>query len=251
LPAAIYASFSRLDRQLRGERSEWTGSFNGVLYEVPERSRAYRDRLRRTAQLLGYVTLRSGLLISTTDRWDELLAVLEAPPPGTQLLRTGLTLGEEDSRRVAAELWDLEATGKRLEASLAEASERTDRAERRAATEGFTPREAFRAFAEATLRLYEAAANDPDLPDELLPPDWPGNRVGATIGRANRVFGPLIWPYMQEVQGAGESEKATRRTEAVRRTAGAPGDGKPGDAVSPGSSRTEAESQSRAPAGAR
>ena len=41
-------------------------------YEIPEDARAYRDRLRRTGQLLGYATLRPGLTTAATDRWAEL-----------------------------------------------------------------------------------------------------------------------------------------------------------------------------------
>ncbi len=61
LTPLVQAAQARLERQLRGDRPEWTGTFNGVLFEVPERRRDFRDRLRRTAQLLGYATLRAGL----------------------------------------------------------------------------------------------------------------------------------------------------------------------------------------------
>jgi phenylacetic acid degradation operon negative regulatory protein len=102
LAPIVFASQDRVERQLRGDRPAWTGSFSGVLYTVPERFRAFRDRLRRSALLLGYVTLRPGLLVATTDRYDELVAVLPAQPAGSQLLRTKLTFSADDSRRLAA-----------------------------------------------------------------------------------------------------------------------------------------------------
>jgi DNA-binding transcriptional regulator PaaX len=55
---------------------------------------------------------------------------------------------------------------------------------------------AFRAFAAATLPLYEVSADDPDLPSELLPDDWPGDQLAAAIGRAFRVFVPLMVDYL-------------------------------------------------------
>jgi phenylacetic acid degradation operon negative regulatory protein len=197
LGPAPSAAQVRIEGQLRGRRPPWTGSFNGVLYEVPERRRAYRDRLRRTAHFLGYATLRPGLLVATTDRWDELLSLLPPQPPGSQLLRTRLTLSAEDSRQAAAKLWDLEAQAVRYRAALSEARARTDQAERHppsAAT-------GLRAFAAATLPVYEAGADDPDLPAELLPPDWPGDQIGPALGRAFQVFGPLIDEYLAALTG--------------------------------------------------
>ena len=192
LTPAVDAAQARLERQLRGGRPEWTGAFNGILYEVPERRREFRDRLRRTAQLLGYATLRPGLLIATTDRWEDLLNLLPPRPPGTQLLRTRLALGPEDTARVAAELWDLHALSARYGAVLARAEERIEHA--RATPPALEAR--LSSFAAAVLPVYETSAADPDLPAELLPPDWPGDQVGATLNRAHRVFAPLLDEYL-------------------------------------------------------
>jgi len=87
LAPIVFASQERVERQLRGDRPAWNASFSGVLYTVPERFRPFRDRLHRSALLPGYVTLRPGLLVATTDRYDELVAVLPAQPAGSQLLR--------------------------------------------------------------------------------------------------------------------------------------------------------------------
>jgi phenylacetic acid degradation operon negative regulatory protein len=191
LAPVVSSAQARIERQLRGQRPAWTGSFSGILYEVPERSRAFRDRLRRTAQLLGYVTLRPGLLVATTDQWAKLASLLPGPP-GSQVLATSLTLSAEDSRGVAAELWQLDSLAARYRAIVTESQARTDRAERHRPGGAA----AFRAFAAATLPLYEVSADDPDLPSELLPDDWPGDQLAAAIGRAFRVFVPLMVDYL-------------------------------------------------------
>ncbi len=196
LAPVVTSAQARLERQLRGGRPAWTGAFSGILYQVPERSRDFRDRLRRTAQLLGYATLRPGLLVATTDRWAELVSVLPPPPAGSQLLRTSVGLSADDSRRVAAELWDLQALAARYRAVLAEARHRTDRAEARPPG----PAASFHDFAAATLPIYEVSADDPDLPAELLLPDWPGDQLAPAIARALRVFGPLIHDYLAGIQ---------------------------------------------------
>jgi len=195
LAPAVHAAQARLERQLRGHRPPWTGSFHGVLYEVPEASRAYRDRLRRNAQLLGYAMLRPGLLIATNDRSDELRSLLPDQPTGSQLLWTQVTLEADDSRRVAADLWDLDRLANRYRAVLAEARERIERARSAQGDHSFA------AFAAAALPLFETAASDPDLPAALLPSNWPGDDVCAAIGRAIEVFGPMIGQYVTDLAG--------------------------------------------------
>jgi phenylacetic acid degradation operon negative regulatory protein len=191
LAPAITSAQARIEGQLRGQRPEWTGSFSGVLYEVPEQARAFRDRLRRTAQLLGYATLRPGLLVATTDRWEELVSLLPARPAGSEVLRTRLSLGAEDSRRVAARMWGLEALAARYRSVLEQSQAQIDQAQRHP-----PGAPAFRAFAAAILPIYDASTDDPDLPAELLPPDWPGDQLGATLQRAFLAFYPLISDYL-------------------------------------------------------
>jgi phenylacetic acid degradation operon negative regulatory protein len=202
LAPVIDVAQARLDRQLRGERPAWSGSFNGLLYTVPERHRSFRDRLRRSAQLLGYVTLRPGLLVATTDRYEELTALLPSQPDGSQVLRARVTLSPGDSRRIAGQLWDLDALAARYRAVAAHADSGTSEARRQPPIDAA----AFRAFAAATLPIYEAGAEDPDLPADLLPADWPGPQLGAALSRAFQVFGPLLGDYLKAVVGGGSAE---------------------------------------------
>jgi phenylacetic acid degradation operon negative regulatory protein len=197
LAPVITSAQDRLQRQMRGDRPGWTGAFSGVLFEVPERSRDFRDRLRRTAQLLGYVTLRPGLLVATTDHWEELVSILPSPPARSQLLPMSVTLSVDDSRRVAAELWNLESLAARYRNVLAEARDRTDRAEAR----DQDPAGSLAAFAAAVLPVYEVIADDPDLPAELLLPDWPGDQLGPALHRAFQVFGPMLDDYLAGLAG--------------------------------------------------
>jgi phenylacetic acid degradation operon negative regulatory protein len=192
LAPILFAGQERVERQLRGDRPAWNGSFSGVLYAVPEHYRSFRDRLRRSALLLGYVTVRPGLLIATSDRYDELLAVLPAQPSGSQLLRTRLTFSADDSRGLAADLWDLDGVAGMYRRTLAEFDGRVADALRQPPAGAA----ALRAFATAALPLYQAGSADPDLPAELLPADWPAADLGAAISRAFAVFVPLVSDYL-------------------------------------------------------
>ncbi len=195
LAPAVSAAQARMYRQLNGERPAWAGAFSGLLFTVPERDRPFRDKLRRLARLLGYAVLQPGLLIAATDRYEELAALLPAKPPGSQVRRASLAFSAADSREIAADLWDLRGLADRYRAVIAEADEHV----RAAAPRQRGDAAALRAFAAATLPMYEAAVADPDLPAELLPADWPGPEIGAMLGRAFRAFGPPLGEYLATV----------------------------------------------------
>lgn len=192
LAPAVDAAQARIRRQLTGQRPDWHGYFSGVLYEIPEPARAFRDRLRRTAQLLGYVTLRPGLLVATTDHWTDLTSMLSDQPPGSQVLRVQIRLDDADSHLVAARLWALDELAGQYRSVLAEARTRTDQADQHPPGPA-----AFRAFAAATMPIFDASAGDPDLPAELLPADWPGDQLSGALSRAYRAFSPGISDYLE------------------------------------------------------
>jgi phenylacetic acid degradation operon negative regulatory protein len=198
LAPILFAGQERVERQLRGDRPAWNGSFSGVLYTIPERYRSYRDRLRRSALLLGYMTVRPGLLMATSDRYEELVAVLPAQPAGSQLLRTTLTFSADDTRMLAADLWNLDGVAAMYWQTLAEFDGRVTQALQQ---QPAGPA-ALRAFATAVLPLYRAGSADPDLPAELLPADWPAPHLSAAIGRAFAVFVPLVSDYLDALAPA-------------------------------------------------
>jgi phenylacetic acid degradation operon negative regulatory protein len=199
LAPVLFTGHERVDRQLRGDRPAWQGSLSGVLYTVPERFRSFRDSLRRSALLFGYVNLQPGLLVATSDRFDEVVAVLPARPAGSQVLRTTLTFSAEDTRRLATDLWDLDGVAALCRRAIAEFDERVAQARR----EPPTGAAALRAFAAAVLPLYRAASADPDLPAELMPPDWPGQQLSAAIARSFMFFVPLVRDYLDGLASTG------------------------------------------------
>jgi DNA-binding transcriptional regulator PaaX len=53
----------------------------------------------------------------------------------------------------------------------------------------------------ATQPIYEAIADDPALPAELLPADWPAHDLGAALTAADETLGP---PAERQVQAIRE-----------------------------------------------
>jgi DNA-binding transcriptional regulator PaaX len=151
--------------------------------------------------MLGYVTLRPGLLIATRDPWEELIGSLPSNPSNSYVLRTRLVFSQEDSRRMASELWDVESIAARYHAVIADSGELCARAER----QSLGGAAALRAFAAATLPVFEVAGEDPDLPEKLLPANWPGEQLGAALGRAFEVFGSCLTDYVETLTDRGGS----------------------------------------------
>ena len=182
-------AFAELDRA--GGRQ-----FHALLVSVPERNRAFRDELRRAAHVAGYRTLRAGLLVAPTDRRPELGDLLDRAPRGASVVAGRLELAPADASQVASELWALPdlAARYRVVAAQARAATTAARVDHPAGAA------AFRALAAALLPVYEAIADDPGLPGELLPPAWPAAEVGAALGGALRVLGPPVSVHIDDLR---------------------------------------------------
>ncbi len=196
-PAALVAH-ERHRNQFIGSGPHWDGAFHALLVTVPERERAFRDELRRVATVAGYRTLRSGLLIAPSDRREELASVLGSVPSDASLVSARLELSQADTRRVAADLWRLEELSERYRAVTQRAVAATERARDALPTGALAVQE----LAAAALPIYEAITDDPGLPPDLLPPDWPGSALSTALGAALRTFGPPIADYVGQLQGS-------------------------------------------------
>ncbi len=168
----------------------WNGYFHGLLYQVPEAQRAYRDRLRRVAILLGYGILQQGVLISLTDRRDQLVAVLDQRPQGCRVHTATIGMNVEEAAATALHAWDLPSVDRALRGHLASL--------RAAMVVDVTP-----AATAATLRELADLLNapfvdlvrDPELPPALLPPDWPRQELEAAMAQLADRYLPAVRRY--------------------------------------------------------
>ncbi len=171
----------------------WDGAFHGLIYEIPERDRAFRDRMRRSARLLGYASLRGGLLIAPSDRSGQLEALLSNPPPDAQLLPARIELAPGDARRLAGRLWGLEQLAHQYRARIQTMRD----AIAAAAADPPAGPQALHVFATALQPVYETIAHDPLLPPELVPKEWPAAALGATFGATLDALGPAAVAYVE------------------------------------------------------
>jgi len=194
------AGFRRVRDQSMADAPPWPGHFHVVLYQVPERERAFRDALRRTAVLTGYGVLQPGVLIAPTDRRAALNDLLRNPPARAQVWDTTLAMDTDDAARAASLAWDLPGLAQTYYAHI-------DRLTRvieahRAVVAGHDPTdasEAVRIYVDTLLPALTDTLREPGLPPELMPLDWPGAHLRASITRFAQTFSGTTGPYLDRL----------------------------------------------------
>lgn len=161
--------------------SDWDGRWDVVVAEQI-RARAGRDRVGAVLRYLGYAPLEG-----TT--W---LAARRHPELGDRLAREGLgwrgfaAAYDGDDRELAAQLWDLEeiAGGYREFAACLNGSRALTLTQSQCVEfVPAPPREAFAHRARLVHRWRLFLFDDPGLPAQVLPEDWPRPTVAAVFRR--------------------------------------------------------------------
>ena len=196
LAAPSRALASEVLAPIVGERPAWDGLFHGLLFSIPESGRAYRDALRRAAVLAGFGLLRPGLLVVTDEsRWTRIASLLQGAPRGSRLLRVELRLAPEDARAAAAEAWPLQALADAYRQHAADLRRTTDRLR----SDPPAGPSAATAMWAAMTPVSRTAIDDPALPVELLPRDWPGPEIRKALLDLLPVVAPGLQAYIREL----------------------------------------------------
>jgi phenylacetic acid degradation operon negative regulatory protein len=203
LAGPFAATFRRLRSGAARTPPPWEGYFHAVMYQVPEARRAYRDRLRRIAQLVGYGLMQQGVLIAARDLSGHLAAVLAEAPPGCQIQQASIGVPAADAARIALSAWDLEDVASSLRGHIATLSASSDASTTPPATA-------------ETLRRLEQLLNapnvdlirNPNLPTELLPADWPAPQLADLMSQVRGRYLPAARQYATAVIEASASRKA-------------------------------------------
>jgi phenylacetic acid degradation operon negative regulatory protein len=184
---------TRLGTELAAPAPAWPGHFHALLFTVPERHRAYRDRLRRIALFVGYGLMQPGVLISVPDRAEQLAEVLAERPDDARITHATLALDTAEAARVAAAAWDLPAV-----ADILRGHAGTIRAVLRSPEPVGPSAQALRRYAELSNAVFIDLLDDPRLPAELRPPDWPFPELLVAMGELRDRYDPVARQYLRE-----------------------------------------------------
>lgn len=196
------ASPALLERQRRqyvskaGRVRRWRGTWRTAVVDVDARSAVDRANLRDALRSLRYAELRAGVWL----RPDNLATgvLLDAEAIADQQCRyfrsrpESTTRDHEESRALAAKLWDLpgwaQVTFGLLE-DIERLGARLDRGDADALAESFV-------VSADALRHLQA---DPLLPAEVLPPDWPGRQIREQHTTFDRMFRDTLRDWREAI----------------------------------------------------
>jgi len=193
------------------ERPRWDGTWSLVAFSVAEADRDRRHLLRTRLRWLTFAPLYPGLWISPHPHLEEAANVLAELGIDNMTLFKGIVPSWGSRRASFLSAWDLESLGasythflkrfRPLQARL--------RAGRLAASEALVTR----------TRLMDEwrrfPREDPDLPDEFLPPEWPRREARELFDQLFRDLGPAADRRVEEVV----AEERSRAAENDRRRA--------------------------------
>jgi phenylacetic acid degradation operon negative regulatory protein len=173
----------------------WDGRWTCVAFSLPDDVNRTGPVLRTGLRRLGMAQLYDGFWVSPHDLTESLGSLLaEVGVPASTVLRADPAAMPSKSRD-PVEAWDLEPLRARYLDLTAELGRLADRL----AAGRIGPAESFAARTATTVAWRKLVYDDPRLPRELLPPDWPMEAARAAFVTAYDGLGPLAESRARQV----------------------------------------------------
>lgn len=160
-----------LSRIFDRRSEQWDGTWQIIVYAIPENHRGSRERFRKELAWRGFGPLAASTWIGPHDRAAGLQALL--PDDATFHVFSSRTDSNIEDSRIAATCWDLRALDQDYSAFIDQYAPLME--PRR--VEQMTPEEAFVVRTKITHDYRRFPFRDPDLPSRLLPRDWSGHEA--------------------------------------------------------------------------
>ena len=173
---------------------EWDGQWSIVAFSVSERNRSVRSTLRTQLRWLGYAPLYDGLWVSPNCRLRETRRALdELGVERATVFRASVVDGQGASDPLSA--WDLRG----LRSKYEEFIRRAGQVLAEVSTDAVGPGEALVLRTELMDVWRSFPREDPDLPAQFLPPDWPRARARELFLRAYGALGPIAEARFRQI----------------------------------------------------
>lgn len=186
-------SLTDAGRKLLGEGAEriysfgsrirpWEGTWLVLLVRVPEAARTLRHRLRTRLSWAGFGSPAPGVWVNPDTRREaearQILDALGLAAGAMSFTARYAAIGSEQT--VVSQAWDLDALGARYAEFIAD-------------VERLCPTTGTEVLVAQTRLVHEWRRFpflDPQLPEQLLPPDWIGRRAAELFHDRHRAWGP-------------------------------------------------------------
>ncbi len=175
-----------------GRARQWDGEWLFVALTVPEDSRALRHHFRTELAWLGFGSLGNGLWVSPHTENEEaamkLLTSVEGPK-GAYVFTAAKPV-THSPREMASAAWDLDDLRARYDSFC-------ERFESRAP---LSPAQTFDAWIDLYTSWRHFPLFDPELPDNLLPRDWPRHRAYQLFHERTDEWSPRALEYFASLE---------------------------------------------------
>ena len=175
-----------------GEPWRWDSRWLLVVLRVPEQRRDLRHQLRTRLAWAGFGSLGGGLWISPHAERESELREMAIENPAAELLSFRTELGAVcDPERLVAEAWDLTEVSEAYDAFIADFGRLRPK----------TPEAVFRAQTLLVHAWRRFPFLDPDLPEGLLPSNWPRRRAHDVFQERHAAWHQTAQEYFMSLEG--------------------------------------------------
>jgi phenylacetic acid degradation operon negative regulatory protein len=186
------------DRQVG---ASWDGTWCVVALAIPEARREVRDRLRKQLSWLGFGSPGSALYISPRDHASAVIRLAEGlEASGNITLYRSQALWPADPRALVGRAWsDLDTLALGYWKFAGHFGPRLSEDRVRLARAELSDSEAFRTRFTLVSEFRRCIFGDPDLPPELLRPDWPGPAARAIFLEYHDLVSPAALKFFDRI----------------------------------------------------
>lgn len=177
------------------EEKHWDGKWSVVAFSVAEADRDRRHVLRTRLRWLGFAPLYPGVWVSPDASLDRVSRALDQVGIASATLLRGDVLPRGARSGEPLEAWDLSGIRRHYDAFL----HRFGPYRARLRTRSVVPAEALVDRTRLMDEWRRFPREDPDLPAEFLPRDWPRKQARALFLEVYDALGPMAERHVREI----------------------------------------------------
>lgn len=190
-------------------KPKWDSQWHLVVYSLPENKRNLRNDLRKRLTWLGFGRLAPGTWISPRDRQADVAAVLDDLGARDYVQRfSSLRLEGGDDRDIVERCWDMNALNQQYTRFISRWEPEYEKCARALVRgDGLSSAQCFSQRFWITREYSPFPRLDPNLPGELLPEDWLGEKAAEVFNGFRNLLNERSNEFIQTVMESPNGRK--------------------------------------------